>query len=62
MFSRMESEREGIIDRLVEISYFMRGAVQYDSMFVTTAIERQRMVEFIEKRLEVEAKKMYPQY
>jgi hypothetical protein len=40
----------------------MRGSVQYKDMFEMTLVERETVSEFIEKRLEVEAKKMYPTY
>jgi hypothetical protein len=58
----MNSERENIVDRLIEITYFMRGSVQYEHLLDRSAFERQRMTKFIEKRLEQEGKRMNPVY
>lgn len=49
--------RTKIVDEAVELSYFMRGAIQYEDMFDTTYHERQRMGNFIEKRLKDEGAK-----
>ncbi len=49
--------RTKIVDEAVELTYFMRGAVQYHDMYETTYHERQRMTKFIEKRLKDEAAK-----
>jgi len=40
----------------------MRGAVQYETMMSMSSFERSMVSEFVEDRLEVESKKMYPQY
>jgi hypothetical protein len=62
MFVGMNKERDNIIKSLVELVYFMRGSVQYESMKNMTKVERQAVSDFIEKRLEIESKKMYPNY
>lgn len=62
MFGGMNSERKRIIKTLVQLVYFMRGSVQYDSMMNKTFIERQSMSDLIEERLDVESKKPYPNY
>lgn len=49
--------RTKIVDEAVELTYFMRGAIQYHDMFETTYHERQRMNAFIEKHLKNEAAK-----
>lgn len=49
--------RTKIVDEAVELIYFMRGAVQYSDMFETTYHERQRISNFIEKRLKDEGAK-----
>lgn len=62
MFDQMNQERKRILTSIVQLVYFMRGSVQYKDMFEMTLVERESVGEFIEKRLEVESKKMYPTY
>jgi hypothetical protein len=62
MFSGMTNERERLISSIVQLVYFMRGSIQYRDMLNMTAFERDSVMEFIEKRLEGESKKMYPVY
>lgn len=62
MFSGMASERRRIITSIIQLVYFMRGSIQYRDMLDMTAFERDSVMEFIEKRLETESKKMYPVY
>lgn len=49
--------RTSIVDEAVEITYFMRGAIQYLDIYETTYAERQRMNVFIENRLKTEGAK-----
>ena len=49
--------RTKIVDEAIELSYFMRGAIQYNEMLDTTYAERQRISTFIEKRLKDEGSK-----
>lgn len=60
----MQYQREvsNIIDDLISIVYFMRGSVQYEHLLNRTRFEREKMRDFISKRLDVESKKMYPVY
>lgn len=62
MFRRMTNERQRIISSVIQLVYFMRGAVQYKDMMGLSTFEREAMAEFIEKRIEIEGKKMYPIY
>lgn len=62
MFVGMNNERAKIIKMLVQLVYFMRGSVQYDQMKQMTLVERQAVSDFIEQRIEVESKKVYPNY
>lgn len=63
MFNRLEREVKQIIDNIIEITYFMRGAVDYDSALMNmSAGERDRISGFITRRLETESKSMYPVY
>ncbi len=49
--------RTRIVDEAVELTYWMRGGIQYPDMFETTYHERQRIGKFIEKRLKEEGAK-----
>lgn len=62
MFGRMNSERKRIIARLIELAYFMRGGITYDQLMNKTYIERDEISRFLDKRLESESGKMFPQY
>jgi hypothetical protein len=62
MFSSMVNDRRRIIKSIIQLVYFMRGAVQYETMMSMSSFERSMVSEFVEDRLEVESKKMYPQY
>lgn len=58
----MGRERRKIIKSLIQLVYFMRGSIQYDSMKNMTMMERQEVGTFVEERLENEGKKAYPNY
>jgi len=57
MFASLKQDIDNLILNITELTYFMRGAIQYDDMFDMCFLERQKVSEFIEKRLEVEKKK-----
>jgi len=62
MFQRFKDEASQIVESCISLTYFMRGGIQYEDMLQRTPAERQRIHDFIEKRLEVEVKKMTPVY
>ena len=62
MFNQYKREVTHIINNIIEICYFMRGSIQYETMFELTFFERQCIEEFIRKRLEQEKKNMHPVY
>lgn len=49
--------RTKLVDEIVQLVYFMRGAIQYHDMYETTYHERQRIGKFIEERLKDEGAK-----
>lgn len=51
------ASRTRIVDEAVELIYFMRGSINYNEMWETTYHERQRISNFIEKRLKDESAK-----
>jgi hypothetical protein len=62
MFAQMNGERDRLLSGIISLTYFMRGSIQYKDMFEMSYVERQAVGSFIEKRLEIESKKMYAQY
>jgi hypothetical protein len=62
MFTRLKSESEAIVKDLIQLVYFMRGAIPYHTMFSMTPFERGLVDAFVTSRLEAESKKPYPQY
>lgn len=58
----MEGDRQATITSIVQLVYFMRGSIQYKDMLDMSMVERQSVSRFVEKRLESENKKPYPQY
>lgn len=62
MFKGLEGEVSALLNEITELSYFMRGAISYDSMMSKTYIERQVINSFLVTRLETESNKMNPIY
>ena len=62
MFNRMRTEVRAAIMNVIQLVYFMRGAIQYDDMLQRTPAERQLFEEFIEQRLESQKDSMAPVY
>lgn len=62
MFAEMHNKVKQLLQEIIEITYFMRGSVQYQSGFILTFIERQQINEFLKKRIEKEVNNPHPQY
>ena len=60
MFGQLQRDTEATLHRIIELVYFMRGSVSYEEMLRRTYGERQRMGDFIERRIEVESKRPFP--
>lgn len=52
MFSSMGNSRRSLIQSLIEMVYFMRGAIQYKDAANMTFLEREMTSDFVTKRLE----------
>jgi len=59
---RMGTEVRAIIKSVQEISYFSRGAWPFDTVKHWTQAEREMAVDFINERLKLAAKSMFPVY
>lgn len=62
MFETMTAERRRLVDTIIQLVYFMRGAIQYSEMYGMTLMEREAVASFVEGRLESERGKPNPQY
>jgi len=62
MFARLKREIVGVIDEIIELAYFMRGAIPYEEMMNRSPGERERISKFVSRRLKEESKHMYPNY
>ena len=62
MINRLKREARAIVHNCIELSYFMRGAIQYHDMLLTTPAEREIFSDFISKRLDSQKKSMHPVY
>ena len=51
-----------LISEVIQLVYFMRGAVSYTEAMNLTYGEREMIGKFIEERLEAEAKRPHPNY
>lgn len=63
MFLVLQDEAKMLIKNIIEMAYFMRGSMSYESILLTMSYaERQLVSEFIKARLEQEAKSQHPVY
>lgn len=62
MFASLQRESERLIDSVVSLIYFMRGALSYTEAMNMSFAERSIVGNFIEKRLEQEKKNPQPIY
>jgi len=63
MFLTLQDEAKRIIKNVIDLSYFMRGAMSYESILLTMSYaERQLVADFLKERLEQESKSPHPVY
>lgn len=62
MFLELEGQKKTLIKDTVELTYFMRGAIQYNDALELTAMEREIHTTFLNKHLDKEVKKINPNY
>lgn len=62
MIARMQGDAQRLVDAIVELIYFMRGSVSYTEAWNMTYLERDRIQEFITKRIKEESKRQHPVY
>lgn len=62
MIRRLKKEAENIIRDLVEITWFMRGGIQYFDAYELVPQERDAIKDFIKENLENQKKSPNPQF
>jgi hypothetical protein len=62
LISRLGKEIKALVRSAFEISYYSRGAWSYNEVLLMSQAEREIAVDFINDRLEVASKSMYPVY
>lgn len=63
MFLTLQDEAKMLIKSIIDITYFMRGGMSYESILLTMSYaERQLVAEFVKNRLELEIKSPNPTY
>jgi hypothetical protein len=62
LIERLGKEIKGLVKSALEISYYSRGAWSYQAVLNMSQGEREMAVEFVNERLKVAAKSMYPVY
>jgi hypothetical protein len=62
MFSRLQRDGELMLKSIIQLVYFMRGAISYNDMLEMTYHERSMVKEFIEAHLESQSKSPHPVY
>ena len=62
MIQRLGAEIRNLVKSALEISYYSRGAWPYHTVLRMSQGEREEAVEFINGRLKIAAKQMFPVY
>lgn len=62
MINMMAVEVRNLLKAAIEIAYFSRGSIQYETVLGMTPLERDLATEFINKRLEQASKSPFPVY
>lgn len=62
MFQRLQAEAKSLIRECMVLSYYMRGAIQYEDILLRTFVEREIMSDFVEDTLKEQSKSPHPVY
>lgn len=62
MFADLEGQTKSILKEAVELTYFMRGSIQYEESLNLTFVERETMTKFLNEHIKRETKKVNPIY
>lgn len=62
MIDSMAKDVRSLLKQAVEIAWYSRGSIQYETALNMTPLERDITVEFVNNRLEGQKKSMNPVY
>jgi hypothetical protein len=62
LMRRLGQEVESLVDNCLQLSWYSRGGWPYHTVLKMTAGERDLAFNFINKRMEAQAKSSYPVY
>lgn len=62
MFDDLREGSRAMIKGVIQLVYFMRGAISYTEMMGLTHGEREMISEFLKQRLEIESDRVNPIY
>lgn len=62
MIRDLQQEATNLIDGIISLVYFMRGAIGYEELMRRTPGERDRINAFLDKRFETEKGNPHPVY
>ena len=62
MVNDLEGQAKAILSGCIEMTYFMRGGIQYEDFMELSPMERKLISAFLDKRLEAEGKRLNPVY
>ncbi len=63
MYKMLNGETRAILHSVVQLAYFMRGAMTYNQILYTMSyVEREIAFDYVNSRLEIESKSPHPVY
>lgn len=62
MFARLRADAKAMLKEAVELSWYMRGSIQYDKFFDMTPMERDAVKDFITSHMENVKDHAFPVY
>jgi len=63
LYGKMNAETKSLLEGVIQMTYFMRGAIQYDyALYGMSYVERELVNQYISDRLEKESKSPHPVY
>lgn len=62
MVNSMALEVRALIEQAIEVAWFSRGSIQYETALSMSPLERDLVIEFVNKRLEAQKKNPNPVY
>jgi len=63
LYNRLNNDTKIILENIVKMTYFMRVAISYDhALYGMSYVERDIVLDHVQKRLETESKSPHPVY